>query len=293
MPCYHPLKAYKDSAGGPITIGQGGRGSLPLSLPCGRCIGCRIKRVQDWTTRIQHEASLYDQNSFITLTYNDQALDQVGPSLIYDHFQKFIRELRRHQPVRFFCAGEYGGETWRPHWHAILFGVGFTDTYPVGKDLVASKRLEKIWPHGNHAIGEVNKSTIAYTASYCVKKITGPKAEDHYTRLNPLTGEIHQLAPEMARMSLKPGIGARWYDKHKHDVHYARDGVIQPGGFRTKPPRYYDQRLEKTDQRQALKITNERIKQAKTRSKDNTEQRLETKEKVAIANQSRKQRMKI
>ena len=88
-------------------------------------------------------------------------------------------------------------------------------------------------------------------------------------------------------------LGARWYDKHKHDVHYARDGVIQPGGFRTKPPRYYDQRLEKTDQRQALKITNERIKQAKTRSKDNTEQRLETKEKVAIANQSRKQRMKI
>lgn len=290
MPCFHPLEAYRDDAGGPITFGKGGRGSLPLSLPCGRCIGCRIKRVQEWTTRIQHEASLYDQNSFITLTYDDEHLE---PSLNYAHFQKFVRELRRRRPVRFFVAGEYGSETFRPHWHAILFGVGFQDTHQVGKDLVASKECEKLWYHGQHAIGAVNKQTIAYTASYCVKKITGPKAEDHYKRFDPLTGEIHQLTPEMARMSLKPGIGSRYYERYKQEIHYARDGVVEPGGIKIKPPRYYDKILEKQNHKQHTEITNNRVLQAKTRRKDNTPERLLVKEKVTIARQSQKQRTQI
>lgn len=195
--------------------------------------------------RISNEASMHLVNSFITLTYREEDYE---PSLNYKHFQRFMRDLRRAKgPVRFFAAGEYGGETWRPHFHAILFGVNFSNPFPVGKDLYSSKELEDLWGRGNTSIGEVNDTTAAYVASYCIKKITGPQAESHYQRYNPETGEIHNLTPEFARMSLKPGIGATWYDKYIREVSYARDGIVRKGGHTAKAPRYYDKRLQEKE----------------------------------------------
>ena len=55
-----------------------------------------------------------------------------------------------------------------------------------------------------------------------MKKVTGNKAAAHYSSLDPLTGELFSLLPEFNRMSLKPGIGARWFDKFKSDVYPSR-----------------------------------------------------------------------
>lgn len=287
MPCYRPLTAYK-TPGGKITFSEGGDSGAALELPCGRCIGCRIKRVQDWQMRITNEASMHLVNSFITLTYREE--DHV-PSLDYSHFQRFMRDLRRARgPVRFFAAGEYGEQTFRPHWHAILFGINFSNPFPVGKDLYSSKELENIWGRGNTSIGEVNATTAAYVASYCVKKITGPQAESHYTRYNTDTGEVIKLTPEMARMSLKPGIGRTWIEKYTREVYYARDGIVRPGGHITKPPRYYDKYIQENDIKQYTNIETERQTEAIKRETDNTTKRLQVKEIVALAKQSEKRK---
>ena len=37
-------------------------------------VGCRLERSRQWAVRCMHEASLYDFNSFVTLTYNDENL---------------------------------------------------------------------------------------------------------------------------------------------------------------------------------------------------------------------------
>lgn len=68
-----------------------------LSLPCGQCIGCRLERSRQWAVRCMHEASLYERNCFITLTYAD---DKLGYSLHYPDFQKFMKRLR----ARFACV---------------------------------------------------------------------------------------------------------------------------------------------------------------------------------------------
>jgi hypothetical protein len=288
MPCYRPLTAYR-GPGGAITFNEGGDSGAALELPCGRCIGCRIKRVQDWQMRIMNEAQLHLVNSFITLTYREEDLEE--RSLNYKHFQRFMRDLRRAKgPVRFFAAGEYGEQTFRPHWHAILFGVTFNNQYPIGKDLNTSKELESLWGRGNTSIGEVNNTTAAYVASYCIKKATGPQAEERYQRYDTSTGEIFYVTPEMARMSLKPGIGARWYTKYQQEIHYARDGIVRPGGFTGKPPRYYDKLLQQNNIQQYTQLETERQIEAITREKDNTTQRLQAKEIVAIAKQSQKRK---
>ena len=93
-----------------------------LSLPCGRCVGCRLERSRQWAVRCMHEASMHMFNSFVTLTYDDNHLPEYN-SLNYKHFQDFMKRLRKsHNGVRFYMCGEYGEDFSRPHYHAIVTG---------------------------------------------------------------------------------------------------------------------------------------------------------------------------
>lgn len=82
MPCYFPLKGWLASD----VNGSGKRSvvfkksealcAAEVSIPCGQCIGCRLERARQWAVRCVHEASLYEDNCFITLTFDDQFLDK-------------------------------------------------------------------------------------------------------------------------------------------------------------------------------------------------------------------------
>ena len=83
MPCYSPLKGYRSRKTNPETGKRGivfkqeqGFIDLPVELPCGQCIGCRLEKQRQWAIRIVHEALLWDENMFITLTYNDENLPE-------------------------------------------------------------------------------------------------------------------------------------------------------------------------------------------------------------------------
>lgn len=260
-----------------------------ISLPCGRCIGCRQVRQRDWATRICHEAQMHKDKCFITLTYNNQ---HYTPTLKHEHFQQFIRALRKKTKtkIRYFMSGEYGKNKERPHYHAILFGISFTDLYRVSNNQLASKTLESLWTRGYNTVGDVNRQTAMYVAKYATKTITGPKADDYYKRLDTTTGEIIDVEPEYARMSLKPGIGATWHDKYWREVHLARDGIQLPGGKLQPAPRFYNERLKTRQPALALKRKNQRIARAHLFAKDSTPARLAVREQVAKARQRTKQR---
>lgn len=204
----------------------------------------------DWACRVMHESQLHFFSSFITLTYSDEHVPY-GGVLHYPHFQLFMKKVRNHLgPTRFFMCGEYGDKLWRPHYHAALFGSAFEDRLPwrkssAGFQLYRSATLDSLWDFGSAEIGDLSFASAAYIARYCMKKITGDAAQAHYARLVPDTGEIVDLPPEFARMSLRPGVGSAWLDKYKSDI-IPRDAVVLDG--RQVPiPRYYLDKLSEQE----------------------------------------------
>lgn len=134
MPCYRPLKAFRTSAGVSFSELRRDDHIGSIELPCGQCIGCRMRRASDWELRVMHEAALWPRNCFVTLTYGRGELPPLG-SLDHRDFQLFMKRLRvtRSGTVRFYMCGEYGPTNGRPHYHACLFNVDFPDMVPAGK----------------------------------------------------------------------------------------------------------------------------------------------------------------
>lgn len=297
MPCYHPLPAWKGRDGGIVFSENKSNDGIRLDLPCGRCVGCRLERSRQWATRIIHEAKSHDHNSFVTLTYSPEHLPP-GGSLNYSDFQRFIKRLRKHyggKKIRYYVAGEYGEELQRPHYHACLFGIDFSDDRVLWSrrefNLYRSPTLEKLWPFGHSTIGQLNFETAAYTARYVMKKITGQKAEEHYRRADPETGEVYYLEPEFNKMSLKPGIGSSFIEKYMSDV-YPHDYLVV-NGVKVKPPRFYDKRFERVDPDAFDQIKADREYNASKNASDNTYARLSVKEAVVTAKLNQLKRNKI
>jgi hypothetical protein len=165
-------------------------------LPCSRCIGCKMDRVRDWSLRCWHESQMHDENSFITLTYDEPSLPLVRtkhgdlvPTLRQSHLQCFMKRLRRSlgkKRVRFFACGEYGAKLGRPHFHILLFGYDFKDKKLIrssndpDKRLYFSKHLAQLWPSGFSSVGSVTPASTAYVSRYVIKKMHGYAAHSHY-----------------------------------------------------------------------------------------------------------------
>ena len=253
-----------------------------------------------------HEASLYPLNCFVTLTYSDEHLPPRS-DLVYKDFQKFMKRLRRRRAVkdpqtgrlaypkqRFYACGEYGEEHARPHFHAILFDYDFPDKRPVkllverpgGHKLWTSKLLDEVWGKGQCRIGKVSFESAAYVARYCMKKVTGKGAYQHYSRVDEY-GEF-ELTPEMAHMSLRPAVGKPWLDKFQTDV-YPHDYVVV-NGRKCKPPRYYDSKYGEASPDDFEYLQFQRMLNADARLADNTLDRLAVRETVLKARLNLNQR---
>lgn len=266
MPCYKPLCAYRQktvlSAKPTIVFGRehlqfyDAPSARKLLLPCGQCIGCRLERSRRWAVRLMHEASLHERNSFITLTYDQEHVPKDGSLKVRD-FQLFMKKLRRGSsgPLRFFHCGEYGEKTGRPHYHVCLFGENFSDDRngwsitKQGNPLFTSKRLSEVWGNGQAFIGELTFESAAYVARYCLKKVTGEKAEAHY----------QGRRPEYVTMSRRPGIGQGWFQKWAREV-YPSDSVVMRGREMLPPP-YYDKLLEAVDPGLFKRVKEERSRE--------------------------------
>jgi len=287
VPCFSPLSAWQH-ASGEIVFVERGDITRALFLPCGRCVGCLSKRCRDWSVRCTHEAQMHDLNCVITLTYDDEHLPWHS-SLSYPDFQNFMKRLRKRLgvPVSFFCSGEYGDKSDRPHYHACLFGIDFLDKLPwkkteAGSSLFSSKMLDSLWPFGQALVGEMTPQSAAYVAGYVHKKRTGHRSQEWYRRVDKGTGEIYYLEPEFSQPSLRPAIGLRWLDKFgKSDV-FNFDSVVLDGK-EVFPPAYYDKVLKRRD---ALALDDAKVRrelEASFRKADNTPERLAAKEAVLRA----------
>lgn len=255
MTCFHPLTAYRskdvNSATGKRSLVFSSSHGLversPQKLPCGQCIGCRSDRAQEWAIRCGHEAMLHDASCFLTLTYDDQNVP-ADYSVDLRQVQLFVKRLRKRAGVviRFFACGEYGDEFGRPHYHLLIFGFDFPDKTKWaernGYRTFKSEMLEELWPYGLSEIGSVSHQSAGYVARYVQKKITGARADDHYSRVSPVDGAVYRVKPEFATMSLRPGIGATWFDRFKSDA-FPSDFLVMDDGRKVRPPQFYLRKL--------------------------------------------------
>lgn len=197
--------------------------STRLTVPCGKCGACRYNRRADWSFRLAQELRVADYAQFITLTYDDEHVpfNQSTGELSLDktHLQLFIKRLRKFQDgnskskIRYYAVGEYGSQTDRPHYHAIL--------YNAVPDTIA--HLDRTWTYGHYSVDNLNSARIHYVTKYHVNAV---KNEDGRT-------------PEFALMSRNPGIGLNYVTSTK-DYHLKNNkfSVIN-NGYDQRMPRYY------------------------------------------------------
>ncbi|WNK14753.1 MAG: replication initiator protein [Microvirus sp.] len=150
----------------PVAVGYGAgeshiRGSR--LVPCGRCAACRVNRAEDWANRLLWESAEHARSCFVTLTFSpecepvDQSVDKVV-------LQRFFKRLRKYvYPVcfRYFACGEYGEHHGRPHYHAVIFGLGVED----------ERAVAACWSFGFVSVSDFVRARARYVAGYLLKEV--------------------------------------------------------------------------------------------------------------------------
>lgn len=231
MSCNLPITAYYADKVNPetgkrsLTFNQkmsykGSDPTIPrvLAVPCGKCHGCRADQSLMWSIRGYHESTLHEQNSFLTLTYDDDHIPADG-KIDKRHLQLFFKSLRRDgTKIRYIACGEYGGQTRRPHYHAIIFGKDWLEnSVPVSETMYTHKALADAWGKGFITVAPVTMASICYVCGYVNKKI------DDTDTFN--------------LMSRRPGIGHKWLDLYRDDI--IRTGVVSIDGQAYQVPKRY------------------------------------------------------
>lgn len=141
---------------------------------CGKCQSCLRDDRRDWCFRMEQEYKRTNVGVFLTLTYADWALpltDTGVPTLDYTDVQLFLKRLREHysrtcpkseqNPITFWCCGEYGKKTGRPHYHLLFFG--FQPEY--------NYLIDKCWLYGFTYKGyKMSGKCINYVSKYVQKQ---------------------------------------------------------------------------------------------------------------------------
>lgn len=329
MTCYHPMKAF------PIGLKDNGKKNYLIAsykchhiefdnktkqwrkiytpginpgaskvrvsfetLPCGCCIGCRLDYSKMWSIRCLLEMKEHKENSFITLTYDDDHLpksfkqninDETGEvsidwtsrtgefnSLNKKDLQDFWKRLRKALgediKIRYYACGEYGDNTARSHYHSIIFGykpddLKFYKRTKQGDLLYTSEFLNSVWQNGNVIIGDATYESAAYVARYIMKKLKGQEA---------IFYEYHGLEKPFVTMSRKPGIARDYYELHKDtDLFLNNHSYISTskGSTKFKPFKYYKELYEEeypgdlhylTDKQKEFAKSYQKLKESKT-----------------------------
>lgn len=232
-------------------------------IPCGRCFECRMQYAKNWAIRLSKELLTSKNAYFLTLTYDDEHLP-LNSSLSKDDIRGFIKDLRNYcyyhyktKDIKYYLCGEYGDNTTRPHYHAIIYNIPreivdkFSEWFPLknNTDYIRikgscnnyqyySEFLEKLWSFGRVCVDNVNYEACSYVARYIQKKQYGDNAV--------IYDKLH-IIPPFTLMSL--GIGKTWFITHYHEI-YKTDEVFslkKDKVLKSKPPRYFDRLLEKLD----------------------------------------------
>lgn len=202
-------------------------------VPCGHCLACKIDRTKAWGLRLMLESLCHEDSVFITLTYDPEHVRKVsvceGSQVLFDtlykpDLQRFFKRFRKRlgdRKIKYYAVGEYGSRTFRPHYHAIIFGASTLDR----------TLIEESWPFGYVDCGDVTIQSCNYVSGYIQKKLYGDVADEQYgTRQFPFS-------------CMSKGLGASYFVDHKAEI--ISDGFISYHGTKLPIPRYFWRLMQK------------------------------------------------
>lgn len=263
MVCYSPLRGVRTPDGerifGTTENASGVVDGRSFVYSCGRCVGCCLRRARDLAVRCVHQSRSVDPLSchFLTFTHSDASLprlDDGRPTLDKTLMPGMFKRLRKNTGVsgiKFLQVGEYGTESLRPHYHAVVFGLPLSDLRPYkkgrfGHQLYNSKTLQDAWQDRGHV---VVGSFSFDTAQYCARYMLDKQLHADYTSSETIsleTGEVMSPQVEHVTMS-RGGRGGRglaydFFEEHHRRFFALGSCVI---GNKTLPiPRYYSDLLQ-------------------------------------------------
>ncbi len=249
------VSAFKIMCLSPLTLKRNIRsmnGDFTNIVPCGKCVLCLKRRQNSWSFRLYQESKQSISACFITLTYETPPLTQNQlPTLYKRDYQNFLKRLRKQfkssntlNKIKYYACGEYGTQTKRPHYHAILFNL--PSNYLVDSDI-----LSTTWGHGHIDISPCNIATIKYVTKYVMKGRFEPKHDVE-------TGLIDDRLPEFSLMSKKMGLNHLTPQMVKYYLDNMISHVTLPGGTLTSLPRYFrDKIFSKTERLELNKLAEE------------------------------------
>lgn len=210
-----------------------------MAFPCGKCPQCLKRRVSAWSFRLMQEESVSKSANFITLTYDTLHIpitERGFLNLCKRDVQLFFKRLRKSHSsngesavIKYYCVGEYGGRTKRPHYHILIFNA----------------KLELIQPAWN--LGAIHYGTVTgASVGYCLKYMTKTKKIPMHKN--------DDRTPEFSLMS--KGIGesylndtmVRWHHKDKNNRMYCN--LLD--GKKIAMPRYYKNKIYTDEERKQI-----------------------------------------
>lgn len=162
---------------------------------------------------------------FVTLTYSEKFVPDGG--LVKRHLQLYLKRLRKKADrLRYYAVGEYGGETLRPHYHAIIFNA---DEKAIRSSWTLKNRISKREePIGIVHVGTVTEASVQYVLKYVVQKDV----------------KYEGLRDPFAIMSRGYGLGLNYLSDAMLAWHRADDRVYCiVHGQKLKLPRYFKDKI--------------------------------------------------
>jgi len=153
------------------------------------------------------------------MTFSDENLPR-DKSIKTETMQKFVKRLRKHiypDKVRYFIVGEYGEKNGRPHYHAMLFGLGMED----------KPRIDKAWKLGMTQIGDINSKTAHYVTDYTLKgRLLDESSVAHTVKIQstkPALGMdfINKIADQIVASGMVPP-SVDYFQMGKHKYYLGR-----------------------------------------------------------------------
>lgn len=222
-------------------------------VPCGRCPACKENKALDWVVRLSEEQKHSLNTYFVTLTYRDEDLVFSScssldlkcrfPILCKRDVQLFIKRLRKQTKMKFkyFFCGEYGPQTYRPHYHGLIFCQG----------VMNSEEVLSAWSHQDLILNCFALARPGAAQAYCTKYL-------QKTLFLPCW--IRDVKEYMPFNMMSKGLGITLFEDpqvYEHKVMNS-DATIFYDGRKVKMPRYYRDKLFTNDiQKRMMSLNNE------------------------------------